>query len=229
MKVLLTGLGGPSGEAVACLPERGFTILRGQRIDQLRSLGHRPDVILLACEGIDDAALIHCERLRAFSEAPIVATVRHTTVQAWMRGRAAGIDDFLVTPFGLDELVARLWVAVGPARRPGAAPGSTHIVYGPLRVAEQSRAVFVHGTRVELRPKEYQLLVVLARRAGQALSREHLISRLWPAGGDRAERSLEVQVAALRSKLAVPGLIATVRGVGYRLISQESYLSLEQD
>ena len=61
------------------------------------------------------------------------------------------------------------------------------------------------------------------------LARDQLIARLWPAGWDGAERSLEVHIASLRSKLALPGMIATVRGVGYRLVTPESFLRLSSE
>lgn len=208
------------------LASRGFTIVSGQRIDQLSSLSRQPDVVLLECDTVDEAVLDYCGRLRGVCDAPIVAVTRQADISAWLCGHEVGIDDFLVDPFGLEELAARLRIAVRPGHVVMAESRSTHILYGPLQIAEQSRTVSVRGVRVELRPKEYQLLVVLARRAGQALRRDQLISRLWPFGWEGAERALEVHVASLRRKLGVPGLIATVRGVGYRLISQESYLRL---
>jgi DNA-binding response OmpR family regulator len=227
MRVLVTGLARRRRDAVVGLGSRGFTVVSGQRVDQMRSLSRQPDVVLLECDTVDEAVLDYCARLRSICDAPVVAVTRHADTSAWLRGHEAGIDDFLVDPFGLDELAARLRIAVRPERAAAVENRSVQILYGPLQINEQSRTVSVRGLRVELRPKEYQLLVVLARRAGQALRRDQLIDRLWPAGWEGAERSLEVHVAALRRKLAVPGLIATVRGVGYRLISQESYLRLD--
>lgn len=229
MRVLLAGLSHRHRDAVIGLRSRGFTIDSGRRIDQLASAGRQPDVVLLECDEVDEAALDYCRRLRDVCDAPVITVTRHANTSAWLRGHEMGIDDFLVDPFGLDELAARLRIAVRPTRALVAESRSSHISYGPLQISEQARTVSVRGLRVELRPKEYQLLVVLARRAGQALSRKQLIDRLWPAGWEGAERALEVHVASLRRKLAVPGLIATVRGVGYRLISQESYLRLEDD
>lgn len=228
MRVLLTGLTTRHREAVTKLPSNGFTVESGRRIGQIGALGRIPDVVLLECDTVDEVALDTCVRLRGVCDAPIVTVTGHADSTAWLRGHDVGMDDFLVDPFRVDELAARLRIAVRPALVPATENRSAHLAYGPLQISEQSRTVDVYGTRVQLRPKEYQLLVALARRAGQALTRKQLIDRLWPAGWEGAEHALEVHVHALRAKLAVPGLIATVRGVGYRLISQESYLRLEE-
>jgi DNA-binding response OmpR family regulator len=229
MRVLISGLTRRHRDSVLGLASRGFTILSGMRIEQLRSTNPPPDAVVLECDAVDEAALDYCRRLRTVCDAPIVAVTRLADTSAWLRGHDVGIDDFLVDPFGLDELAARLRLAVRPAPAAVAEYRGTRLVYGPLEIAEDSRTVSVRGVRVDLRPKEYQLLVLLARRAGQALRRDQLIDRLWPSGWDGAERALEVHIGGLRKKLAVPGLIATVRGVGYRLISQESYLRLGAD
>ncbi|MFJ4413331.1 response regulator transcription factor [Streptomyces sp. NPDC088925] len=228
MRVLLAGLATRHRDAVVRLPSKGFTLESGRRIGQIGALGRMPDVVLLECEAVDEVALDTCVRLRSACDAPIVTVTGRADTSAWLRGHDVGIDDFLVDPFGVDELAARLRIAVRPALVAATENRGAGLVYGPLHISEQSRTVTVHGSRVQLRPKEYRLLVALTRRAGQALSRQQLIDRLWPAGWEGAERALEAHVHGLRRKLAVPGLIATVRGVGYRLISQESYLRLDE-
>ncbi len=214
---------------VTRLQPRGFALLTVARIDRLGLAGHWPDVVLLECDTINEPVLEHCGRLRAACGAPIVAITRHADAEAWRPGREAGIDEFLVEPFSLDELVARLRIAGHPAPAVATGNSSAHIAYGPLRISQESRRVTVRGTEVELRPTEYELLVTLARRAGQVLSRDHLVNCLSRNGAKDPERALEVHIHELRSKLDVPGLIATVRNVGYRLISQESYRRLEED
>ncbi|GAA2025214.1 response regulator transcription factor [Catenulispora yoronensis] len=189
------------------------------------------DVVLLDCGIVDGEVLAYCRRLRRRTQAPIIAMTQRVDLQAWLRGHEAGIDDYAVQPFGLQELGARLRLAVAPVREPSPSAsaagsgsgGRRRLVAGPLVVAEESRTVSVHGTRVELRPKEYQLLVALVERVGRAVSREDLVATLWPTGWDGAERALEVHVASLRSKIALPGMISTVRGVGYRMVTPESF------
>ena len=225
MRVLVTGLGRRRSRTVS----GGLAILGFQvrETDADADPQVAADVVLLDCGVIDNEVLAYCRRLRRRTQAPIIAVTQRVDLQAWLRGHEAGIDDYAVQPFGLQELAARLRLAVAPGRDqpapvPAAGPPS-RLTAGPLVVVEDSHTVTAHGTRVELRPKEYQLLVVLMRQLGRAVPREELVAQLWPAGWEGAERSLEVHVASLRAKIALPGLISTVRGVGYRMVTPESF------
>ncbi|MEY9887302.1 DNA-binding response OmpR family regulator [Catenulispora sp. MAP12-49] len=230
MRVLITGLGRRRSRTLSGgLSALGFDVLDAADVTGAGPLRRLPDVVLLECGIVDREVLAFCRRLRTELQAPIIAVTHRVDMNAWLRGHDNGIDDYVVQPFGLQELAARLRLAVAPPRPPLTPGPPRRIVAGPLVVAEDSRTVTVHGQRVALRPKEYQLLVVLARQAGTVLARDQLIARLWPAGWDGAERSLEVHIASLRSKLALPGMIATVRGVGYRLVTPESFLRLSSE
>ncbi|GAA2005055.1 response regulator transcription factor [Catenulispora subtropica] len=230
MRVLITGLGRRRSRTLnGGLAALGFDVLDAADVTGAGPLRRLPDVVLLECGIVDREVLAFCRRLRSELQAPIIAVTHRVDLGAWLRGHDNGIDDYVVQPFGLQELAARLRLAVAPPRPPLTPGPPRRITAGPLVVSEDSRTVTVHGQRVALRPKEYQLLVVLARQAGTVLARDQLIARLWPAGWDGAERSLEVHVASLRSKLALPGMIATVRGVGYRLVTPESFLRLNPD
>ena len=225
MRVLVTGLGRRRSRTVSGgLAMLGFDV---RETDADADPQVAADVVLLDCGVIDNEVLAYCRRLRRRTQAPIIAVTQRVDLQAWLRGHEAGIDDYAVQPFGLQELAARLRLAVAPGREPTAPPVPAgplrRLTAGPLVVVEDSRAVTVHGTRVDLRPKEYQLLVALMRQLGRAVPREELIGALWPAGWEGAERSLEVHVASLRAKIALPGLISTVRGVGYRMVTPESF------
>lgn len=185
------------------------------------------DAVLLDCGVIDDEVLDFCRRLRKATQVPIIVMTQRADLDAWLRGHDLGIDDYAVQPCGLEELAARLRLAVVPAREQPLPPGPPRrLIAGPLVISEDSYTVSVHGDRIDLRPKEYQLLVALMRQLGRAVPREDLIAHLWPAGADGAERSLEVHMASLRGKLALPGMISTVRGVGYRMVTPESFLRL---
>lgn len=209
---------------MAALPALGFIVHQGSSIDQLASVRRQPDIILLEYDVADDATVDRCLRLRATCGTPIVVAAGRFAAPALRQAYEAGMQDFLLDPFGPEELVARLVNAARPQRiRPAARVPAGRLVHGPLEIVQDSRTVSVRGVRVELRPMEYQLLVLLARRAGQVLTKETLIAGLWPAGTHNAERTLEVHINSLRRKLAVPDLITTVRGIGYRLISHESY------
>lgn len=230
MRVLVTGLGRRRSRTVSGgLAVLGFDVRETDADTDPRVAA---DVVLLDCGVIDNEVLAYCRRLRRSTQAPIIAVTQRVDLQAWLSGHEAGIDDYAVQPFGLQELAARLRLAVAPGREqpvpepePPAGP-PRRLTAGPLVVAEESRAVSVHGTRIELRPKEYQLLLALMRQLGRAVPREELVGALWPAGWEGAERSLEVHVASLRAKIALPGMISTVRGVGYRMVTPESFLRL---
>ncbi|WP_194898365.1 response regulator transcription factor [Catenulispora pinisilvae] len=225
MKVLVTGLGRRRSRTVS----GGLAIL-GFEVREAAGDADVPiqtDVVLLDCGVIDDEVLAYCRRLRRRTQAPIVAVTQRVDLQAWLRGHEAGIDDYAVQPFGLQELAARLRLSVTPGREQPAPPPTgppQRLTAGPLVVSEGARTVEIHGTRVDLRPKEFQLLVALMRKVGRAVPREELVATLWPTGWAGAERSLEVHVASLRAKIALPGMIATVRGVGYRMVTPESFL-----
>jgi DNA-binding response OmpR family regulator len=234
MRILISTRGGRRRETAAGLQALGgFEVQRSSSISQLGSVRRQPDAILIECDQLDEAVVDYCARLRTIAATPILVAALKPDLRALRSAYVVGINDFLIDPFSTEELAARLMNAVQP--RFLVLPSKRHgsrIEYGPLVIAQDSRTVSVHGERVELRPMEYTLLVLLARRAGQVLAKEQLIVGLWPDGPDGErdlEHALEVHIGSLRRKLAVPHLIATVRGIGYRLISQESYWRLNPD
>jgi DNA-binding response OmpR family regulator len=224
MRVLISAVGRARGGDLVrhALPKYGIEVMPARDLNPMMSLRRLPDVILLDCGIVGAEVITACRRLRSAFDVPIVALTTRADVTAWVFASQAGITDFVVQPFGLDELVARLRIAVRPDRA-GGGPQARRIALGPLVIQEDARTVTVHGAPIELRPKEYQLLLAMARRPGVTIGRDQLISRVWSADWDGAERTLEVHVASLRAKLGLPGLIATVRGVGYRLRTMASY------
>lgn len=230
MRIEVSRHGERRRQVVADLPTLGFVVHQGSSIDQLASVRRQPDVILLEYDVADEAVVDRCLRLRATCGTPIVVVAARIVVQALHQAYEAGMDDFVVDPIGLDELATRLVHAARPQRvNIPARPPDSRLAHGPLSISQDSRTVAVRGVRVKLRPMEYRLLVLLARRAGQVSAKETLIAGLWPTGARNAERTLEVHINSLRKKLAVPGLIVTVHGIGYRLISDESYRRIDPD
>jgi DNA-binding response OmpR family regulator len=187
--------------------------------DPRRVAAFGPDAIVLESGLLDRNTTAACERLRARNvTVPIVAVVSRADARTWLRGRQAGVDDFLVRPFGLDELVARLSLAVGMVRTgPVSALPRRQFAVGTLSFDDDARCVRLADRPVSLTPKEYSLLRLLARNHGEVVRRDEIASAVWHTDWVGAGRTLEVHVASLRAKLGVPGLIATVRGTGYRL------------
>ena len=143
----------------------------------------------------------------------LILTVRSEEADVVL-GLDAGADDYLVKPFRLAELLARIRACL---RRRAA---GDHWEIGDLVVDEPSRTVSRRDQPVDLRPKEFDLLTALARRAGRVVSRERLTLEAWDEPPSESSKALDIHISALRRKLDQPGspsLISTVRGTGYRL------------
>jgi DNA-binding response OmpR family regulator len=141
---------------------------------------------------------------------PVLILTARDTVSDRVRGLDAGADDYLVKPFDLDELGARLRALL---RRAGGR-ATPQIVHRDLAVDPAARRVSRAGKEVELSPKEFAILLELLENAGRVLSREQLEQSLYGWGEEVESNAVEVHIHHLRKKLD-PGLIRTIRGVGY--------------
>ena len=180
-----------------------------------------PDLVLLDLGLPDLDGIEVCRRIRGRSSVPIIAVTARGHDSARVMGLRSGADDYVVKPFSIDELLARIDAVM--RRVSGHALVST-ITVGPLEIDLAARSAHVDGAEIALRRKEFDLLVALAGRDGNGATRAALLDVGWGLapddhGADAGGRTLEVHVAALRSRLGVPGLVVTVRGVGYRLAS----------
>lgn len=174
----------------------------------------QPEVVVLDVLMPFMDGLTTCRTLRGRGDrTPILMLTARDAVADRIAGLDAGADDYLVKPFDLDELLARVRALV---RRTYPEDGAV-LSAGDLVMDTAACTVRRDGTEIELSRTEFALLEVLLRNAGQALPRETLIDRVW---GHRTSNSLEVYIRYLRRKLEAgdrPPLIHTVRGVGYRL------------
>lgn len=148
---------------------------------------------------------------------PVLFLTACDAVQDRVAGFASGGDDYLVKPFSMDELAARV-TALG---RRGASLRPSLIRITDLEVDLGRREVRRAGVLLPLRPKEFTLLQLLAERAGHVVTRGEIIAGCWGEGQEPDSNAEEVLVAALRRKLGAPALIRTVRGSGYRLDAPE--------
>ena len=155
-----------------------------------------------------------CRAIRAKSPATqvLILTARGEEVDIVV-GLDAGADDYIVKPFGLAELLARIRVC--ERRRPNVAS----VIVGDLEIAVDERRVTVKGEPVELSAKEYELLVLLGRNAGEIVRRSQLIEQVWDPSSFGSTKTIDTHMWSLRRKLDSSGSsrITTVRGVGYRL------------
>jgi DNA-binding response OmpR family regulator len=191
------------------------------------------DVVLLdvMLPGIDGFEV--CRRIRASHDVPVVMLTARGDDADRIVGLEIGADDYVPKPFNPRELLARLRAVVRRAKREGGPPPAEkveRIVVGPLEIDVGARVVKLSGTEIQLTSYELRILHVLAKRAGETVTREELaaLAREPTQGRGKAQaydptvdRSLDVHVSRLRQKLEAdpkdPRLIKTVRGVGYVL------------
>jgi two-component system, OmpR family, phosphate regulon response regulator OmpR len=197
---------------VAADGERGLSALRRGRFDVVLL-----DVMLPGTDGFEV-----CRRLRATPEIAalpvIMLTARGDDVDKIV-GLELGADDYLAKPFNPRELLARIHAVLRRGRAAGARRGRLSV--GRLEIDFDAREVIVDGRRPPLTAYEFELLAVLARAAGRVLSREQLLDALKGAAYETFDRSIDVHISKLRSKLEPnpkePRFIKTVRGAGYVL------------
>ena len=177
-------------------------------------------VLDLGLPGMDGLEV--CRSLRSNGSAlPVLVLTARSAVPDLVVGLDAGADDYVAKPFRLAEFLARVRVQL---RRGAAASEPGSVVLGPhgLRIDTAARRVSVDGEEVALTPKEYELLVALARRQGAAVEREDLMREVWRTEWFGATKTLDMHVSTLRRKLGDAGVgITTIRGVGFRMERQD--------
>ena len=219
---LPAGKGGPSVLVVEDDPSLATQLVRGlarggYRVDHVTTgqealAAGGPDVVLLDLGLPDLDGVTVCRQLRERSAAAIIVVTARGEEPERVLALDAGADDYLVKPFGLAELLARIRAVLRRVR-----PEAEMIRHGPLTVDLRTRKVTVHGREVALTPKEFDILECLASDPGRVMSRQEILESAWDAHWYGPTKVLDVHVAALRRKLGVPGLIETAYGRGFRL------------
>jgi two-component system OmpR family response regulator len=149
------------------------------------------------------------------SRIPILMLTARDAISDRVSGLDAGADDYLVKPFAVEELAARIR-ALGRRGRDRSSDASMST--GPLALDEAARSVTLDGRRIDLSPREFAMIECLLRHKGQALSRDQLLNHAWPYDSEVTPAIVDTYVYFLRRKLgAAGGLIETVRGLGYRM------------
>ncbi len=172
------------------------------------------DLVLLDLRLPDVDGFDVCRRLRERSRVPIIVVTARGEEVDRVVGLELGADDYVVKPYGLRELIARIRAV---SRRAASLGASGSLRVGALEVDERARRATLDGRELDLTPKEFDLLAALARDPGAALSRQRLLAEVWQTSWYGSSKTIDVHVAALRRKLGDPGWIETVRGVGFRL------------
>jgi DNA-binding response OmpR family regulator len=177
----------------------------------LERLEH-PDVVLLDLGLPDIDGVQVCRQLRQRSDVAIIVVTAFGEESDRVTALDAGADDYLVKPFGVSELLARIRAVLRRVR-----PEGDLARHGPLSMDFRTRKVTVAGEEIPLTPKEFDILACLAADPGRVQTRQDIVETAWDANWYGPTKVLDVHIAALRRKLGVPGLIETVYGRGFRL------------
>jgi two-component system, OmpR family, response regulator RegX3 len=174
-----------------------------------------PDVVLLDLRLPDIDGYEVCRELRARSEVPIIVVTAKGEEVDRVIGLELGADDYVVKPFGLRELVARIRAVL---RRSGRnVSGAPELEVDGLRLDLRSRRAWLDERELQLTVKEYDLLALLARDPGAVVTKQRILNEVWNTSWYGSAKTVDVHGASLRKKLGDPGLIETVRGMGLRL------------
>jgi two-component system KDP operon response regulator KdpE len=188
------------------------------------SIQYRPDLLLLGLDGPESLGLEVCQQVRAQSNVPIIILSANGRECDKVRALDLGADDYVCKPFGIEELLARVRVALRRAARLPSGAGSM-VTVGPLTLDVARRLVLVHGQEVQLTPTEYDLLKVLVTHRNKVLTRQLLLSQVWGTGYQSHIHCLHVFIAQLRRKIEAdpgrPRLIVNIPGVGYRFTCEQ--------
>jgi two-component system, OmpR family, KDP operon response regulator KdpE len=204
---------------------------RGYRIDEApdgrtalrRWEARRPDVVLLDLGLPDIDGLTVITRMRRDAATPIVILSGRYEEREKVAALERGADDYVTKPFGVDELNARLRVALRHGAGPDADP-TARVTVGPLELDAARHEVRVHGRRVDLTPREFEILRVLLAHPGRLVTKGRLLRAVWGEAYQGEDSYVYVHVSQLRRKLAAADrdgalrdLIVTEPGVGYRI------------
>jgi len=205
------------------LHAEGYRVIEAETAAEglMHASTHSPDVILLDLGLPDGDGLDVTRQLRGWSRVPILVLSARGQEVDKVAALDAGADDYLIKPFGVAELLARLRVALRHAAR--GAPGADDpvLTFGDIRLDMQRRTVHRAGVPVHLTPHEYKLLTALARSVGKVVQSRQLLLDVWGPGSTQQNHYLRVYMAQLRQKLeadpARPRWLITEAGIGYRL------------
>ena len=178
-----------------------------------------PKLVLLDIMLPDEDGITILKRMREKSklkDVPVILVTAKGSEIDKVRGLDAGADDYIAKPFGILELISRVKAVL---RRSGShAPGEVEVISGNIRMNMEKHRVYVDETSVELTYKEFELLRVFLNNAGNVMTRELLMDRVWGTTYEGESRTLDMHIKTLRQKLGAAGeRIRAVRNVGYRL------------
>jgi DNA-binding response OmpR family regulator len=201
--------------------KEGFTTFTADSAEEGMRLYRRvkPDLVVLDIMLPHRSGFDVCRAIRKDSATPIIFLSARADEADRVKGLELGADDYVVKPFNLSELTARVKAIL---RRSTGEPVKEVIERGNLRIDPRSHETWLGETQLSLSPKEFALLYFLARNPGQVFSRETLLDRVWGRDAFVSARTVDVHIRWLRMHIEPtaenPERIMTVRGVGYKFV-----------
>ena len=193
----------------------------------MEALTNKPDVMLLDLGLPDMDGVEIIGKIRAWSNMPIIVVSARSEDSDKVAALDAGADDYLTKPFSVDELLARLRVALRRVRYDNSRLSEEASVYenGGLKIDYAAGCVFLDGEEIHLTPIEYKLICLLAKNTGKVLTHNYILKEVWGSPTASDVQSLRVYMAMLRKKLesdpANPQYIQTHIGIGYRMMNKK--------
>jgi two-component system, OmpR family, response regulator MprA len=205
------------------LRHRGYdvqVVREGSTALKLSASGVEPDLVILDLMLPDISGFEVAKQLRSRSSVPILVLTARDAVADRVRGLDLGADDYLIKPFALEELLARVRAALRRVANADATARRGRIIYGDVIIDQDTHEALVGEQRLELRNREYDLLAYFVRNPERVLSRHELREEVWGDDFPGDSNVIEVTVGSLRRKLEAGGaadVIRTVRAIGYML------------
>jgi two-component system KDP operon response regulator KdpE len=203
------------------LEHEGYGVLQAENGIECLSVVREalPDLVILDVMMPDMDGWETCKKLREFTTVPVLMLTARVQSSDVVTGLDSGADDYLLKPFNMDELMARIRALLRRVPSPNLPIQAAN---GEISIDKQKREVLVRGEPIDLTPTEYDLLVILAENAGTVLNHETLLRGVWGQEYTKDNDYLKVYIWHLRRKLEVdprdPKLLLTEWGVGYRLV-----------
>lgn len=190
----------------------------------MSALSYRPDIILLDLGLPDMEGVEIIQKIRQWSNMPIIVISARSDDKDKVEALDAGADDYLTKPFSVDELLARVRVALRRVRYDSTKLSSEASVYenGQLCIDYAAGCTYLNGKEIHLTPIEYKLLCLMAKNTGKVLTHGYILNEIWGNVGGNDTPALRVFMATLRKKIETdtssPKYIQTHIGVGYRML-----------